>query len=142
MKKNIYEELEIILLSTYCNILVDILKRHKSLSLIKTITFSYLLKKNKYMKSSVYTTSNKNDVVLKCLSLLSGLFKDYNDNIPYIIKAIHLLIDSKVLTEESGELIYSEQVVTEVESSFIHLAIKESKRYSDMQFLKEVVKNV
>ncbi|SFM47774.1 hypothetical protein SAMN04487943_12113 [Gracilibacillus orientalis] len=142
MKKNHYE-LEIILLSTYCDIVLDILEEHKNLSVIKLITFSYLLKKKKFMKSNIYNASNKNDLVLKCLSQLTGLFDDYCENIKYIISAIHLLIENRKILEHSGEVMISEEnhIVAE-QKSFINLAIKESKNYSDIQFLKEVVRNV
>lgn len=142
MNKNIYE-MEILLLSTYSDIVLDILKKHKNLSVNKLVTFSYLIKKNKFMNSNIYNTSNKNDLVLKCLSQLSGLFDDYCENIKYIIGAIHLLVENKKISEVSGELIYKEtsEIVIE-EKSFINIAIKESKKYSDEQFLKEVVRNV
>ncbi len=142
MKKYMYE-LEIIMLSTYCDIVLDILKKHKNLSVNKVVTFSYLIKKNKFMSSNIYNASNKNDLVLKCLSQLSGLFDDYCANIKYIIAAIHLLIENEEISECSGELIYKEtnEIVVE-EKSFLNLAIKESYRYSDKQFLKEVVRNV
>lgn len=142
MNKNFYE-MEILLLSTYSEIVLDILKKHKNLSVTKIVTFSYLIKKNKFMNSSIYNTSNKNDVVLKCLSMLSGLFDDYCENIKYIIGAIHLLVENKKISEVSGELLYKEtsEIVIE-EKSFINIAIRESKKYSDEQFLKEVVRNV
>ncbi|WP_421379586.1 hypothetical protein ACOJQI_15835 [Bacillus salacetis] len=142
MNKNIYE-MEIILLSTYCDIALDILKKHKNLSVNKVITFSYIIKKNKYMNSSIYNASNKNDLVLKCLSQLNGLFDDYCENIQYIIGAIHLLIENKKISEVLGELIYIEtSEIVIVDNSFINNAIKESKKYSDKQFLKEVVRSV
>ncbi|PGR66391.1 hypothetical protein [Bacillus cereus] len=142
MKKNMYE-LEIIMLSTYCDIVLEILKTHKRLSVNKVMTFAYLIKKNKFMRSNIYNASNKNDLVLKCLSQLSGLFDDYCANIKYIIAAIHLLVENREIFEDSGELVCKEiNQVVEEEKSFINLAIKESYKYSDEQFLKEVVRNV
>lgn len=135
--------MEILLLSTYCDITLKILKTHKNLSVNKLVTFSYLIKKNKFMNSNIYNSSNKNDLVLKYLSQLSGQFDDYSENLKYIIGAIHLLIENNKIFEVSGELIYKEtsEIVIE-EKSFINLAIRESKKYSDEQFLKEVVRNV
>ncbi|MGI2329153.1 hypothetical protein [Planococcus sp. YIM B11945] len=142
MNKNSHE-LEIILLGTYCNIVLEILKNNKNLSVLKVMAFSYLTKKNKYMHSNVYNYSNKNDVVLKSLSMFSGLFDDYIDNTKYIIGAIHLLIKNKKIVEHEGELIYIETNELFIqEKTFINLAIMESKKYSDEQFLKELVRNV
>lgn len=143
MGKNIYYEMEVLLLSNYCEIILEILKIHKNLSTIKLITFSYLAKKNKFMNSNIYNISNKNDIVLKCLSQLSGLFEDYCRNIKYILGAIHLLVENHKIAEISGELIYLNTTETVIEeNNFINLAIQESKKYSDEQFLKEVVRNV
>jgi hypothetical protein len=137
-------ELEIILISTYSKIVLDILKRHKNLSVNKTLLFSYLAKKKKFINGNVYTASNRNDLVLKCISQISGLYNDYCDNIKYIISAIHLLIiNEKVAVVNGEELIYIEtnEIIIE-EKSFLNSAINESKNYSDRQFLKEVVRNV
>lgn len=136
-------ELEIILTSTYCNVIMDVLKNHKSLSVNKMLVFSYLIKKRKYLNSSIYYTSNKKDVTLKGLSQLTGLFDDYLDNIKYIIRAIHLLVTKEKIIHNSGELIYIE--IGEVyikEPTFIDNVIRDSQKYSDRQFLKEVISNV
>ncbi|MEM5643086.1 hypothetical protein AAHB52_20885 [Bacillus toyonensis] len=108
-EKNMYE-LEIIMLSTYCDIVLEILKTHKKLSVNKVMTFSYLIKKNKFMSSNIYNASNKNDLVLKCLSQLSGLFDDYCANIKYIIAAIHLLVENGEVFEDLGDLIYKKLI--------------------------------
>jgi hypothetical protein len=136
-------ELDIILTSTYTEIVLDILKIHKNLSVNKILVFAYLIKKRKFINSNVYTASNKNDVVLKCLSQLSGHYNDYCKNLKYIISAVHLLIINDKLCINLGELIYieTEEIITK-EKSFINNAIHESKNYSDRQFLKEVVRNV
>ncbi|HBV97562.1 MAG: hypothetical protein JL50_04055 [Peptococcaceae bacterium BICA1-7] len=142
MNKNIIE-LDIILTSTYFKIVLDILKVHKNLSINKTLVFSYLIKKRQFMNSNIYNTQNKNDLVLKYISQLSGLYNDYCKNIKYIISAIHLLITSNKLSLHLGELIYIETgELTVKEKSFINNAIQESKNYSDRQFLKEVIRNV
>lgn len=136
-------ELEIILTSTYSKIIMDILKTHKNLSVNKTLVFSYLIKKRKFLNSNIYSASNKNDVVLKSLSQLTGLYDDYLENIKYIVGAIHLLIINNKLVYNLGELIYVETgEIISVEKSFINNAIHESKSYSDRQFLKEVISSV
>lgn len=136
-------ELELILTSTYVKIVIDILKTHKNLSVNKTLVFAYLIKKRTFCDFDIYNALNKNDVVLKCISQLSGLYKDYCDNIKYIISSIHLLVISKKLEFQAGELIYLEtNELFQIENSFINRAISESKKYSDRQFLKEVIRNV
>lgn len=136
-------ELDIILTSTYGEIVLDILKMHKNLSLNKTLVFAYLIKKRKFINANVYSALNKNDLVLKCISQLAGLYNDYCENIKYIISAVHLLIINGKIAINLGELIYIEtrEIIIE-EKSFINSAILESKKYSDRQFLKEVVGNV
>lgn len=142
MDKNIIE-LDIIITSTYCEIILDILKVHKNLSVNKILVFSYLIKKRKFMNSNIYNALNKNDLVLKCISQMCGLYSDYCKNIKHIISAIHLLIANNKLSVHFGELIYLETVEIVIEEkSFINNAIRESKNYSDRQFLKEVIRNV
>jgi len=142
-KSKIDLELEVILTSTYSEIVLNVLKIHKNLSVIKTMVFAFLIKKRKFINANVYSASNKNDLVLKCISQLSGLYKDYCENLKYIISAIHLLIVNGKLAYNLGELMYVEtsEIIIE-EKSFINNAIRESKNYSDRQFLKEVVRNV
>ncbi|MBU2702938.1 hypothetical protein Ga0466249_004073 [Sporomusaceae bacterium BoRhaA] len=136
-------ELDIVLTSTYTEIVLNILKIHKNLSVNKTLVFAYLIKKRKFINADVYTAANKNDLVLKCISQLSGLYNDYCENLKYIVSAIHLLIVNKKLSVNLDELIYIEtsEIIIE-EKSFINSAIHESKKYSDRQFLKEVVRSV
>ncbi len=136
-------ELDIILTSTYSDIILDILKKHRNLSVNKTIVFAYLIKKRKFINANIYTALNKNDLVLKCISQISGLYSDYCENLKYIISAVHLLIINDKLALNLGELICIEtnEIIIE-EKSFIYSAIHESKKFSDRQFLKEVVRSV
>lgn len=141
--KKIEEELEIILISKYTEIILNILETHKKLSVNKTLVFSYLIKKNNFYNSNIYNVRNTKNTVLKCISQLSGLYNDYCENLKYIISAIHLLIINNKISLNSGNLIYlGITESSENKKSFINLAIKESQNYSDRQFLKEVVKNV
>lgn len=136
-------ELEIILTSTYSEIILEILKVHKNLSLNKTIVFAYIIKKRKFLNDNIFSALNKNDVVLKCISQMSGLYNDYCDNLRFIINAVHLLIVNNKISFYLGELIYieTEEIVIQ-QKSFINMAIEESKKYSDRQFLKEVIRSV
>ena len=66
------QELEIVQISIYCDIVMMLLKEHKTLSLIKLPVFSYLTKKENLIQNSVFRTSNIKEIVNKYLSLLSG----------------------------------------------------------------------
>jgi hypothetical protein len=136
-------ELDVIITSKYCEIIVDILRLHKSLSINKTLVFSYINKKMAFNNSFVYTASNKKNVLLKCLSLLTGNFDDYCGNVKYILNAIHLLSKNEIISIHINEIIFIEDgKLYEVENTFLNNAIMDSKRISDKQFMKEVIKNV
>lgn len=135
--------MEVILLSNYCEIVLAILKKHKNLSIIKIATFSFITKKNKFFKANIYNLSNKNEIVLKCLSLLNGVFDDFCKDLKYIVAAIDLLVKSQRIEIFNQELLYiSNEISLHNDKNFIDLAIIESSLYSDEQFLKEVVSSV
>lgn len=142
--KNLEMQMELIMISSYCDIIYKILSEHKNLTVNKIMVFSYLVKKEKYIHKNIYTAHNKNDVILKCLSQLSGVFNDYCENIRYITIAIHLLITSNRILINGTELMWPSNMAIEKwdESPFMKKAIEESKTYSDRQFLKEVMYNV
>lgn len=143
MTKNAYYEMEVILLSNYCEIVTNILKKHKSLSIVKITVFSFITKKNKFFKTNIYNLSNKNEIVLKCLSLLNGVFDDFCKDLKYIIAAIDLLVKNHRIEIMGEELVYINNEMFLLDSkNFIDLAIRESSIYSDEQFLKEVVSSV
>lgn len=135
---------EIVMISSYCDIVLKILSAHRTLSINKMLVFAYLAKKKKFNQSDIYSAHNKHDVVLKCISQLSGLFSDYCENIQYLVKAIHLLIsDGKVVVYETELLLPADSQPTGYnEDAFIKKAIEESRKYTDRQFLKEVIHNV
>ncbi len=136
-------ELEIILVAKYCEILKEILKHHKNLSLNKILVFSFLIKKRNFNNKDVYSAKNKHDLVLKSISLLAGAYDDYCREIKYIIEAIDLLIKNNKIFIEEGILCYVETgEKVKKNNSFINKAIEESKEYSDRQFLKEVIESV
>lgn len=143
---DIVKQTEAIQLSIYCNIICQILKSHKNLSICKILVFSYLIKQNKFLVKSIYTAQNKQDVVLKGISLLSGDFTWFCNSVPYIIKALHILInkgivslDNEILSLNSDEL---EIEIIYTENKFIKKVIEESKFMTDRQFMKEVTYNV
>lgn len=144
--QNLELEAETIQVSIYTNIVLNILKSHKELSVNKTLLFSYLIKKEKFRLGKIYNANNTQDVVCKAISLLSGEYVEYCENIKFILKAIHLLVISKRI-ELNGCLlswINGQKVAKSLyqESPFIEKAIEESKKMSDRQFMKEVTSNV
>ena len=127
--QNLKLEAEILQISIYTNIVLNILKKHKELSLNK-----------------IYAANNTKDVVYKAVSMLSGEYIEYCDNIKFILKAIHLLIENKKIELNGYVLCWINDTETRKslyqESLFIEKAIEESKRMSDRQFMKEVTANV
>lgn len=143
---DINKQTESIQLSIYCNIICQILKEHKALSICKIITFSYLMKQNRFLGGTIYTAKNTQDVVFKGLSLLSGDFEWFCKSVPYIIKALHILINNKLILLENDILtLASNDVHFDIiyeENNFIKNVIEESKYMTDRQFMKEVTYNV
>ncbi|MEX0050244.1 hypothetical protein AB2T85_06305 [Clostridium butyricum] len=135
---------EAIILSGYCDIILGILQKHKQLSINKTLVFSYLIKKNKFNEKEIYSANNSKDILLKCISKLSGAFEDYCNSIEYIFKAIHLLIQNGDLLIEEDILNYNSKnnKTIYMENNFIAKSINVSGKMTDRQFLKEVIHNV
>ena len=135
---------EILLVSRYCEIIMQIISVHKQLSINKPILFAYLLKdKHNYLKA-VYNGNNTTNVVIKAISLLSGKFNEYCLHIKYIIEAMHLLIANGDILLQKDILLYSDgtKKAKPYNDMFIKRAIEESSNFSDRQFLKEVMNNV
>ncbi|MEO2601343.1 hypothetical protein [Clostridium butyricum] len=144
--KRIELERESILIGIYCDVVTNLLKIHGQLSIIKTLVFAYIIKKGKFIPDKIYTAKNSKDIVCKCISLLSGDYEEYCNNIQYIIKSIHILISAGKLSINGDLLIQckSADASTSIytEDSFIEKAIKKSRNMTDRQFLKEVIQNV
>lgn len=144
--QNLELEAEVIQISIYSNIVLNLLKKHTVLSLNKIMLFSYLVKKEKFRLGKVYTAQNTQDLVCKAVSLISGEYMEYCENVKFILKAVHLLfINSKVKMEGSLLYLSDESDVKKSlyqESPFIENAIEVSKKMSDRQFMKEVIANV
>jgi hypothetical protein len=139
-------EVETIQLSIYCDIIVQVLKKHQELSINKILLFAYLIKKQRLIPFKIYTGNNTQDVIYKCISLIAGEYHEYCNSIQYIIKSIHLLITEKKIHLDNnllrcpkdtkiGKVIYDEDM-------FIEKAIEASKKMTDRQFMKEVMYNV
>lgn len=143
---NLKKQTECIQLSIYSNIICQTLQNHEKLSICKLVTFSYLIKKNRFLGGTIYTAGNTQDVIYKGISLLSGDFDGFCNSVPYILKALHILLGKEIVTLDNGILsVISEQLKLDSiykESTFIRNVIEESKHMTDRQFMKEVMYNV
>ncbi|AVQ37750.1 hypothetical protein C7M56_03250 [Clostridium botulinum] len=135
---------EAIIISRYCDIILGILQKHNNLSVNKILVFSFLIKKNRFNDKEVYSINNSKDILLKCISKLSGAFQDYCNEIEYILKAIHLLIQNEDLIIEEEQIKYNcrNNELIYIENKFIEKCIKESYKMTDRQFMKEAMQNV
>ena len=138
-------EQETVLISSYCDIITKIMKNEKELSLIKLYVFSFLYNKAEYNKWSVYSGHDKEDIMYKCLSCLSGLYGEFTTSIYYIIAALDILCSTNDFSIKADHVIYSgitRKNIVPANLSFIYRAINDSRKYTDRQFLKEVIHNV
>jgi hypothetical protein lmonF_07275 len=139
----IEQESEILQISHYSEIIIQILYMHKALSLIKLITFAYIIKNGKY---DLYNSKNTKELTYRSISLLSGNYSDFINNIKPILKSINILVSNQRIELENSivKLIHYKSVLNQMyeKESFIYKAINDSKRMSDRQFLKEVITNV
>lgn len=144
--KQLRLEAETIQVSIYSNVISEILRKHKQISITKLVVFSYIVKKENDLYGRVYNANNTQDIIHKSLSLLSGDFVEYCDSIEFIIKAISILENIEFLKVENEQIEIINQTVQEVSiyqvSLFVQKAIEDSKRISDKQFMKEVINNV
>jgi hypothetical protein len=144
--RNLKQQTESIQLSIYCNIISQILQNHKQLSVCKLLTFSYLIKKNRFLGGNIYTANNTQDIVFKGISFLAGDFDGFSNSVPYIIKALHILITKGIVSFEGNTVYLNEKIVNldlvYEETNFLKKVIEESKLMSDRQFMKEVTYNV
>ncbi|APQ77501.1 hypothetical protein CF060_13655 [Clostridium botulinum] len=144
--KSIQLEVESIQISIYCEIIINLLKKHNELSLIKSLVFAYLIRKGKFMPNKIYNANNTKDIVCKCISLLAGDYEEFCNSIQYIIKSIYLLIGMEIVSISDNLLVYTKNMklskITYNEDSFMEKAVENSKNMTDRQFLKEVIQNV
>ena len=134
-------QIEAVQIGLYCDIIQSILCYNPSLSVIKLLTFCFIIKKNHTLHFECYTANNKNDLVLKALSQISGRSKELYSQIPFIIKSIDILITSGFCENHFNEVLATAKIKpgeTSI-SNFIKSAIDESISYTDKQFLKEVI---
>lgn len=139
-------EVESIQVSIFCEIVLDILKKHRSLSINKVLVFAYLIKKERFIPKSVYNGNNTQDIIYKSLSLLSGDYLEFCNSVEFIIKAIHILKTSGDITVENDLLFVMDNIYISnnifKETTFLEKAIEYSKTMNERQFMKEVTDNV
>lgn len=137
-------KMEILIVSRYCEIIMQLLGVHKQLSINKTVFFSFLLKEQSNYYKQVFNSNTEKDIVIKAISLIAGRYNDYCQHIKYIIEAIHLLIMNNSIYTIDSNLFLNQQInyCKSYENKFIQKAIEKSKNISDRQFLKEVINNV
>ncbi|HBE9528572.1 hypothetical protein [Clostridioides difficile] len=124
---------EAIIISIYCNITLDILKSHERLRINKLLLFSYLIKRNKRFLYEIYDVKHSKDILLKCISYLSGNFEGYCKEIKYIVKAINILIRNNNLRIENYYLNFVSGPPKKIYtiSKFMDKVINESKLTTD-----------
>lgn len=146
MKTNKKNEIdrEIIISSSYCNIIKQIVCSHSGISINKLLVFAYIVKKNRFYEFDIYSGRDGNDLVFKAISQISGSFDDYCESVQFIVFAIHLLAINNVISFHAGHLFWpdAKAKVTIGFSRFIDKTLDESGPLSDRQFLKEVISNV
>ena len=138
-------EQEAIIVSKYCEIISKLMEYSSELSLIKLYTFAFLYNKAVSNNWNPYNGGNTKDVVYKCLSSLSGAFNEFCQNIPFIIRALDILCQSKKLIVCDNYVKYSgipKRNMSLPILTIIYKALDESKYFTDRQFLKEVMRNV
>lgn len=141
--KNYRIEQEVVLTSEYVHIIQSIILTTKRYSLIKTLIFAYIIHQQKYYLTSIYDGKTKYSSFLKCISEISGKYKDFCANISFIMQAVDILVGSKNIAISGSKITYlSITSAIEVNDKFILLAIEESKKISDRQVLKEILRNV
>ncbi len=135
---------EILVVSNYCNIIMQIINVHKQLSVNKTMLFAFLLKDQCNYYNQFFSSNSTNDIVIKAISLISGKYNEYCKNIKYIIEAIDLLISHEDIALRNNILFCQNESESKYtyNNKFIKKAIEESRKFSDRQILKEVINNV
>ena len=146
MKVNKTElEQEAVLISSYYDIITTIMKSEKELSLIKLYVFAFLYNKAEYNGWNAYSNHDKEDIMYKCLSCLSGLYEEFTTSIYYIVAALDILRSTNDFSIKADHVIYSGTTIKHIAPAnlnFIYRAINDSRKYTDRQFLKEVIHNV
>ncbi|RXZ81922.1 hypothetical protein EBB07_13020 [Paenibacillaceae bacterium] len=139
-------EVESIQVSIFCEIVLDMLRKHRGLSINKILVFAYLIKKERFIPNSVYNGNNTQDIIYKSLSLLSGDYLEFCNSVEFIIKAIHILKTNESIVVENDSVFIKDNLFASEniykETKFLEKAIEYSKNMNERQFMKEVTNNV
>lgn len=114
---------------------------HKGLSIVKIVIISFVIKRQE-LSERIFDGRNRSDLILKFLSQATGVFDVFCEQLPYIIKSIDILVNSKFCEVHEGELICLATEQIQKFDSFTESAIQESKTYTDRQFLREAIRIV
>ncbi len=140
-EKSLDLQIEVVQVSIYYDLIRRILIKYRSISVIKAAAISFIIKKREYMRGSIYSAKNTNDLVLKFLSQANGLFDELCDQFVFILEAIDILTANGECVVHEGELTCNPKIQLSVRGfdSFTESVIQESIQYTDRQFLKEVI---
>jgi len=141
MNNTVSLQAEALQIGAYCSIIEDLLIKHRSMSIVKILAFSFIIKKQKCLQVECFSANNTTDLVMKALSQMAGRHNELISQLPYIFQAIDLLIKNRVCDLHVTEVmcLLPESTIQQSISGFINAAIEESKTYTDRQFLKEVI---
>ncbi len=144
--KNMNKEYEAIQIGVYIDAVYTILKEHKDMSLIQLSFYTYILNKTRFFLEEIYTARVKNNIVIRAISVISGDFEGFSNAMPYILKALHIMNESKIVSIEGQIVHLIDKQFKNVNcfkiSNFENKAINASKGWSDKRFIKEVLHSV
>lgn len=133
-------------IGVYCDTVYMILKKHSDLSIAKLTFFTYAINKERFLDREIYNAKNTKNILSKEISTINGDFAGYANSVPYIIKAIHILSQVKIIKIEGNvaHLVDADYRYAKCnsESKFVYNVIEESKTWSDKRFMREVLHNV
>jgi len=136
-------ESEIVITSAYCDIVYSIAVKAEIISVNKAMPFAYLIRYYSDNSDLVYDLKTNRDYVYKALSLLGGQYENYQRDIPRIIEAIDIMIHAGVLIYKDGMISSTNKLkMKQAIFPFFLKAIIESKKVSERQFMREVIRNV
>lgn len=139
-------EFEVYQISVYCNIVYMIVKQHKDMSVAKLIFFTYAINKERFFDKEIYNAKNTQNIISKEISAINGDFEGYANAMPYVLKAIHILVQVQKIRIEGSIVHWIDSefsyVEDNIESKFVYNVIEKSKAWSDKRFMREVLHNV
>ena len=127
-------EFEVYQISVYCNIVYMIVKQHKDMSVAKLIFFTYAINKERFFDKEIYNAKNTQNIISKEISAINGDFEGYANAMPYVLKAIHILVQVQKIRIEGSIVHWIDSefsyVEDNIESKFVYNVIEKSKAWS------------